>query len=577
MSCTSLKDVLEQEIESQNFISFERLRELCPVQIIQETLGPAVHSKSSPSISARVFNTGLKLFALLVLTKTPDLIVQLLEDGIDDQKLFYQNKDAPGCTEQLLKSIPLLCPNVNLLQLQWTIPPILSQNDHQRFPPGFMERLPIMKNRQDILKKGTSRTVRRVDFGGGQLEAHTPGNEVVLKKVPLQRDKTWTAMLHEVKAMRSRKHHALVPLLSSFEGADIDIPERELALYLVLPYAKGGNMQSFIETKSVPKFLQCEDISCKTWLFSQIQALYSGLAFLHRDQDDRTVLHFDLKPENILLFCETPASYSWKIADFGNSKLQTIETTPRTELFGFTREYAPPEVFGPCGQPTTRTHGQEFDVYSMGCITLQLMTVAIEGWGAPVEEFRNRRTEAQDEGESCFYKCLAVVKDWIQALKDKDSSDKASSTILEFISYCVSECKHQRPLAWEVELYLFDVLCSDLSSINKRARYLEIVPDARRPEEITSHDPIRRAKDRKRPDLVDILRERQWYAGKILYPSVESYESNVSSEKYFNNLPATFRNWRLFGRDELVRKITDWFLNNPKSQYLGIHGGGGTG
>lgn len=121
--------------------------------------------------------------------------------------------------------------------------------------------------------------------------------------------------------------------------------------------------------------------------------------------------HGDLKPENILLFCSDNPRGSrepqdiigtWKISDLGLARPHFEATRDRygmaatsTRAWG-TASYKPPEAAGNPNSPTSRL----FDMWSMGCLILQLITWLVFGMDRVVE--LAKRTAGMDR-PSCFW------------------------------------------------------------------------------------------------------------------------------------------------------------------------------
>ncbi|KAG8161671.1 hypothetical protein KVR01_008658 [Diaporthe batatas] len=138
--------------------------------------------------------------------------------------------------------------------------------------------------------------------------------------------------------------------------------------YYMFPWADGGNLWDLCEKHGTiqhggeGRFIA--DI------LTQLLGLAEALSILHQDN----CRHGDLKPENILVFGRTGklTGSIWKIADLGLAKFHSDPTAKRagpTSTKHGTFSYEPPE-FLQDRQPTSRL----YDIWSMGCIILQLIT-----------------------------------------------------------------------------------------------------------------------------------------------------------------------------------------------------------
>jgi serine/threonine protein kinase len=129
-------------------------------------------------------------------------------------------------------------------------------------------------------------------------------------------------------------------------------------------------------------------VGIRDWLYREIFALVSAVSFLHREIDGIVTSHHDLKPDNILWL-----GGSLKICDLGRSHLLPAadgsETEGRAGLGTFS--YQPPEYYNDDGTRSSRKHGRAFDVWSLGCILLEMATLIVYGWqGRKIQDSRVR-------------------------------------------------------------------------------------------------------------------------------------------------------------------------------------------
>lgn len=179
-------------------------------------------------------------------------------------------------------------------------------------------------------------------------------------------------------------------------------------VYLVFPWANGGNLLDF--------WKQNDDYNCRVQIarddvphiLRQLEGLSFALQSLHDfNRNGRaSYRHGDLKPENILLFRseQDPDSFPgiWKMSDLGSAKLHEVATGDRFDMqatsmrpFG-TTSYKPPEAWTRSDEPTSRL----FDVWSMGCIILELITWLLYGMKGLEELTRNT---GWLEKRSCYW------------------------------------------------------------------------------------------------------------------------------------------------------------------------------
>lgn len=115
--------------------------------------------------------------------------------------------------------------------------------------------------------------------------------------------------------------------------------------------------------------------------WAQLLGVCSALRMMHEydsgygDYAGRghTCIHFDLKPDNILIERQTG---NWLLTDFGQAALteSQSDTIPRVGGHFGTDAYAPPE-----NDDTSMPFGPAYDIWSLGCIILEVTAFAVRG------------------------------------------------------------------------------------------------------------------------------------------------------------------------------------------------------
>jgi serine/threonine protein kinase len=169
--------------------------------------------------------------------------------------------------------------------------------------------------------------------------------------------------------------------------------------------------------------------------------------------EDQLCIHFDLKPDNILIEKE---GGNWLVTDFGQAALTQRRrgTTPRVGGHFGTDSYAPPEI-----EDATMEFGRAYDIWSLGCIMLEVTAFMVlgyaglkgEGGFSGLDQARQAMPNgSRNSDERFFYRDLStgeyIVKTEIREFmvnlekshtRSTDSSEQSKaflSKILELIS-----------------------------------------------------------------------------------------------------------------------------------------------
>ncbi|KAH8883401.1 hypothetical protein GQ53DRAFT_811596 [Thozetella sp. PMI_491] len=557
------------EINNYGFVSLASLRRLCTATDIAAALG-----STDNALCDKIFKHCIRLFAIMVLIvpEEKNSVLNLIgSDHYDDSYAFNLWSDRPYFEESRLQYLEELRQYVpDIRETEWLVPPELTESVNYQLPVEFVRKfLSVERNTDRLVGAGSYGTLFRADFPKGNLKACPSATSIVYKKIAKLSDQKRKDMMREPDIMRSRKHPAITPLLAVFEAPDPDLHLGSLKqdLYLILPFADGGDMEKWIWSSDTPALLASHSDLGKSFILSEIRSLFSGLAFLHKEQNGSIVLHLDLKPKNILLFMDSakPSSYTWKISDFGSAQFQTPDHPGQLRL-NPKSDYAPPEFFNERGQPLFRAPGPELDVFSMGCIALQLMTLACEGWrGKAITEFARQRGDRTND--RAFRKHLDVVELWIQRLKkselDQELNSRVTAEALQLISECVEADPGRRPFAWEVVLHLAVASREPGQIFDLDVQHAELIPEL---GGSAINGPISRAIAHGKPELVNFLKSR-WRDGSS---SSEGYESEVSSTEFLSNLDLHKFEGRVVGRRKILEDIENAFKPRRRKSRIAL-------
>ncbi len=258
--------------------------------------------------------------------------------------------------------------------------------------------------------------------------------------------------------------------------------------YMLFPYAQ-CNLRQYMRRAKFGKPTKRNTL----WLLNQFLGLGNALREIHNlpDADSTTTdsstnllapatqlrksgWHHDLKPENILYFRKLSSSGGeFQIADFGTGKVHTYRSgSVNTKSPNGTPTYEPPEYAkeGVTSRP--------YDVWSMGCVFLELLVWAIFDWSS-VKAFESDRDQRRFPGthiephrtDDAFWQMTEdgtvslrqSVKDWITKLQDELRRQKLEpfEKALKLVAGMLETDRQTRISALD--------LWNKLDSINKKA------------------------------------------------------------------------------------------------------------
>ncbi|KAI1344246.1 kinase-like protein [Xylariaceae sp. FL0016] len=235
--------------------------------------------------------------------------------------------------------------------------------------------------------------------------------------------------LREIRCNQQTPIHGhIVPLLAAFRHRH--------RYYLVFPWARGGSLQTFFESRSPTEKTETGQIRwTMKWIMTQCLGLAQGLAATHQgsngidDQNSaqtKRQLHEDIKPENILCF-ETKqngkSSMTLKLADFGLARKLEADLTLAARKDAHTKTYRPPE------HDTEDRISPKFDVWCLGCLYLDFITWKLGGWSKVIDFGKDR---LQDDGrqvlEDTFFEKVTKRPFWFDLSKARLKIDAVTKS-----------------------------------------------------------------------------------------------------------------------------------------------------
>ena len=318
--------------------------------------------------------------------------------------------------------------------------------------------------------------------------------------------------LEEVKTLTFRQHEHLVPLVACYsmpEGqSHLDL---DPALHLFFPWTDTDMFSwmnpSIPRPPKHPAGLE-EPGRRKEYVYNSILSVLSGASYLHREVDGLYTSHHDLKPQNIMLFDE-----QWKICDFGKTRLRSVGEDLETERNIGSFIYRPPEY----EDRSVKTHGRAFDIWSLGCIIVELAVLIVYGWeGRKLSAFeterinnRSRLSENSKEFDASFHNNMPVVRRWMKEMACKDGS-KDFRYLMRTASTMLSMDRDARPYSWEAETYLLEQLRPGEMGHERRTTMMDRI---QAPQWSCTHNPLLLAIGEGNLDFVECLYQKGWSLG----------------------------------------------------------------
>ncbi|KAI0095945.1 hypothetical protein F4814DRAFT_435500 [Daldinia grandis] len=255
------------------------------------------------------------------------------------------------------------------------------------------------------IKLGGYSTVRKVkihhrhhNFGDNQDNLY-----FALKKLRSQHIEDFQREVAALRPFVVSPHPHVVKLLAAFR--------HESSFYLLFPWAEGGSLYSFWKDNPQP----VPDAPLSRWVSEQCLGLVTALYQIHRGRSTLETgpshygRHGDIKPSNILLSQENIRSKHlvWTLSDFGLSTLsRQMERNRGDHPIGFSPTYRAPEL------DIKGTIDSAYDIWSLGCVFLELLTWMLYGWEG-VKSFTlsrvdvDQRTDEKGDRDDGFFRIVA--------------------------------------------------------------------------------------------------------------------------------------------------------------------------
>lgn len=261
---------------------------------------------------------------------------------------------------------------------------------------------------------------------------------IALARKTMRCSQSWTVAdaLREVYHLQNLRHPHIVQLVGSYlQGRNFSI-----LVYPVAHYHLGTFLEDTADLNNVEKYAG-QYVFQKIFLLSSLSCLTSAVNFIH----DRTTKHMDIKPQNILVRENHQLFFNWRIylADFGLSRSFAAQDHSQTDgPTSRTPRYCAPEVFH------YARRGRAADVFSLGCVFLEIMTVCANHHVQDLAD--KRRGDGDDES---YHANLGSVAAWIKDTLMVSSSRLLANELLPLVQRMLDQEPDRRPSATELDDY----------------------------------------------------------------------------------------------------------------------------
>jgi serine/threonine protein kinase len=243
---------------------------------------------------------------------------------------------------------------------------------------------------------------------------------------------------NEVDILKTLQHPHLITFIDAYTLQD--------RLSIIMSPVADESLTSFMSRFN--KFPPALQKSNKSSLWRWISCLASALAYLH----GHLIRHQDIKPSNILVKGDQVL-----LTDFGNAKKfldkDQVQIRDFKNKLTVTPMYCPPEAM------RSGLQGFTADVFSLGCVYAEIITLCLDQTLADFELFRS-----PNPYDGAFRNQLEKTVEWIESLQE-DYRQAAlkhtapSSVSLEMICCMLDQDPEQRPTARQVQYQLLPCTC----------------------------------------------------------------------------------------------------------------------
>jgi serine/threonine protein kinase len=392
------RDKLNLEIirtSSGDFIPNERIGEILKYDVIYKLIAEPDYNGRCPAkqVCKSIEEKGQRSFAILLLTDNYDLAPDLYLAGFfNDFKLPRPLSDIEGLVRNAEKSelihkkqftvaAPILDEGSSVYFEKYTVMPSL---DDERVAfqgqNSVVSQVTIpLSHLKPITGQDTLNIKTSAKHGLHEKTGKTPISRVtVARKEVVNGEGSWTEINNHQKLL----HRSLLPLFAVYKLND------KPKLNLLLPFY----------SKNLAMFLREDDTWMDQIYWDAMYDLMDAVRMFHnlpneKDQNIRqTGAHGDIKPANILVDVRKKR---FILADFGSLKFQDLADGSKIRNPCPDGDYLAPECRS---DPTDQHSSSKGDIWSLGCIFMELVLHMDSPSSETIPRFRKKREVRADNG-----------------------------------------------------------------------------------------------------------------------------------------------------------------------------------
>jgi serine/threonine protein kinase len=204
---------------------------------------------------------------------------------------------------------------------------------------------------------------------------------------------------NEIDIMKRLFHPHIVKMLGCYQ----EIEENHLWVRTLMHPVGDNNLAVFLRD-GFEKMSNAQKRLARIWIGRWFLCLASALTYMHSEK----VVHEDIKPENIICY-DTRILFT----DFSSSRDVTSGDTSTESWALATRRYAAPEAMKNLTNDTLLRHGTQSDVFSLGLVFVEMLTIYIAEYLEGSEGLR-KYVFGNQEGQGEYHRNTKKLSEWFQ-------------------------------------------------------------------------------------------------------------------------------------------------------------------